>query len=418
MVVPLPAPCLQIMYNSDMFQMKWMLSAILFGISLVVALPANAACVNLPRTIVRGSSGGDVTNLQRFLNSDASTQIAIIGDNAPGQENGVFDLATDAAVKAFQLKYKEEILVPVGLTKPNGVVGKFTRQFISRLSCGAMDANRFFITSDTSKATVSTVNAAEAAKKLADLRARVNAILVSSSADIDSKMANLTKKTAVVEAKIAALDSQMQLKDRDIQLLDKLSSSDDAYLSPATSGVFGQNEPLHLGLLSSVQAHRGERIALLGSGFLSKNKVYIGDLPAVIASPNASGTVMYVTIPSNAPTGKTALVVMNDKGKSESRPFIIVSGDAAPHITSISPTRPTLGAAVVITGDHFSSKNDIVTTFGPIGDVRSTDGKTLQFTLNPSGATLFGASVAKTLPLSIGVSNENGVSNILTFSPR
>ncbi|MDO8514316.1 MAG: hypothetical protein Q7S50_02110, partial [bacterium] len=68
----------------------------------------------------------DVMKLQTFLNSQ--------GAKLP--TTGFYGSLTTAAVKAFQLKYKNEILTPLGLTRPTGNVYGSTQRTINRLNCG------------------------------------------------------------------------------------------------------------------------------------------------------------------------------------------------------------------------------------------------------------------------------------------
>lgn len=68
----------------------------------------------------------EVAKLQGFLNVELALKLP---------PNGSFGPLTEAAVKKFQLKYKEEILVPVGITKPTGLVMAGTRGQINKLVC-------------------------------------------------------------------------------------------------------------------------------------------------------------------------------------------------------------------------------------------------------------------------------------------
>lgn len=92
---------------------------------------AGAACVVLTSYIGRGANNADdVTFLQEFLNKEMGLSLEV---------NGIFDDATKEAVKAFQLKYADEILKPWGITKPTGIVYKTTQRMINKLSCPGTD---------------------------------------------------------------------------------------------------------------------------------------------------------------------------------------------------------------------------------------------------------------------------------------
>jgi len=69
--------------------------------------------------LTMGSTGADVMNLQKVLNSDADTQVAASGVGSAGNESSYFGALTKAAVIKFQKKY--------GITPAVGYVGPITR---------------------------------------------------------------------------------------------------------------------------------------------------------------------------------------------------------------------------------------------------------------------------------------------------
>ena len=50
-------------------------------------------------------------------------------------ENGDFDLVTHQAVKTFQDKYRDEVLLPWGMEQPSGYVYLTTRKKINEIYC-------------------------------------------------------------------------------------------------------------------------------------------------------------------------------------------------------------------------------------------------------------------------------------------
>ncbi|MEN9524514.1 MAG: hypothetical protein RL536_583, partial [Candidatus Parcubacteria bacterium] len=86
------------------------------------------------RPLQIGSSGEDVRELQKVLNSDVNTQISRAGNGSPGLETTYFGSLTKAAVIKFQEKYSEDILLPNGLIAGTGFVGKSTLSILNKLS--------------------------------------------------------------------------------------------------------------------------------------------------------------------------------------------------------------------------------------------------------------------------------------------
>ena len=85
------------------------------------------------RSLGRGSTGMDVMRLQQFLNSDPDTGLAVAGVGSKGLETQYYGVLTERAVSKFQVKYRAQILTPLGLVNPTGYFGPSSRAQANRL---------------------------------------------------------------------------------------------------------------------------------------------------------------------------------------------------------------------------------------------------------------------------------------------
>ena len=81
------------------------------------------------------NDSAEVKKLQTFLNTQIGAGLTV---------NGVFDSATEEAVKNFQVKYWQDVLSPwkpfgLGDHQPTGYVYKTTARMINLLSCASLN---------------------------------------------------------------------------------------------------------------------------------------------------------------------------------------------------------------------------------------------------------------------------------------
>ncbi len=86
--------------------------------------------LNVKNIAFQGKRAADVIVIQKILNADPATRIALKGPGSPGKETNLFGIATKAAVIKFQLKY--------GIVKSSrdigyGVVGPKTKAKMNEL---------------------------------------------------------------------------------------------------------------------------------------------------------------------------------------------------------------------------------------------------------------------------------------------
>lgn len=85
------------------------------------------------RSLGQGSTGADVMRLQQFLNSSPDTSLAVSGVGSSGLETQYYGPLTAAAVSKFQMKYRAQILTPLGLVNPTGYFGPSSMAQANRL---------------------------------------------------------------------------------------------------------------------------------------------------------------------------------------------------------------------------------------------------------------------------------------------
>ena len=106
------------------------------GSTMTTTTSSTGSCFTFTQNLSKGKSGGQVMEVQQFLNKHGFT-IAASGAGSPGNETSYFGAATKAAVIAFQNAYASAILTPVGLTSGNGNWYSGTRAQANSLCSGS-----------------------------------------------------------------------------------------------------------------------------------------------------------------------------------------------------------------------------------------------------------------------------------------
>lgn len=106
-----------------------------------LVIPQSQQCISLTGPILKmGMTSAEIKELQKVLNISPDTRVALTGPGSPGNETDFFGRYTDMAVKAFQEKYRSEVLIPAAINNPTGQVGMFTRK-LARKICDTIVAS-------------------------------------------------------------------------------------------------------------------------------------------------------------------------------------------------------------------------------------------------------------------------------------
>lgn len=96
--------------------------------------PFTAAAYEFTTDLKVGSRGQAVLELQKILNSNVRTRVALTGPGSAGYETDYFGPATGRAVVKFQELHAREVLYPADLTRGTGRVGSLTRKKLNSIS--------------------------------------------------------------------------------------------------------------------------------------------------------------------------------------------------------------------------------------------------------------------------------------------
>lgn len=106
-------------------ELQAMIASLSAQLAALSGTPATTGGYQFNTNLTLGSTGTDVLNLQKFLNTDPATQVSVSGAGSPGNETSYFGPATRAAVSKFQVKH--------GISPTAGYFGAITRAKVNSM---------------------------------------------------------------------------------------------------------------------------------------------------------------------------------------------------------------------------------------------------------------------------------------------
>jgi len=346
------------------------------------------------RSLTLGSTGEDVKALQKFLNQDTTTRIAVSGPGSQGEETSYFGALTQAAVIRFQEKYANDVLYPLLLSRGTGYVGAKT---IAKLNA------------------LSTVSATAAGGAPSD-------------ATLSSLPSSPTPSETAIPPELVQYEKYEPSSENASTMSTPVRIADFALTTQTDPYALGGAPALgdfYLAYLSQYQGLAGVHLTIFGTGFTNTNTVLIGktgrnDIYRIDNVKAISPTTLSFSIPNDVASGVYIINVQNEHGTADNPLFFIVTakGTMPPIIDSVSPEKVVYGNNVTVKGKNFSKKANIIfTTLGIKLDIPSPDGTTLTFPLDtiPTSSTLIPGvgdpDHDREYTLHILIMNENGISS-------
>jgi peptidoglycan hydrolase-like protein with peptidoglycan-binding domain len=335
-----------------------------------------------------GMTHSNVIALQRILNADVTTRVAERGPGSPGNETEYFGQKTRDAVIVFQNKYAQDVLAPAGLSQGNGFVGPFTLKKLSQLSMAGL-------TNTNTAATNTGVGIST------NISAGIRMLQTTNDVPFETIPPSQQIDIFATDQKIESLRKNM------VQKINQAISS------RATAALaMDPVDMTQLPVLISTSLHSGSPgmiLSIRGSGYTKNNTVYFGPGYRVV-SQGSTGEIISLKVP-NLPPGRYDIVVKNENGLSNSSFFIITESNS-PKVMFDMPEEVVVkyGDVATLRGKGFSATNEIVTSFGKIQNVTSSDGVTLSFRVNPDVLTETAklSDGSRRAPMEVQVVNEHG----------
>ena len=310
------------------------------------------------RSLSLGDYGEDVLELQKVLNKDPDTRIAISGPGSLGQETQYFGSLTRGAVIKYQNKYSDEVLAPVGLTYGTGYFGPSTISHIQSRNI-ALDLNGDLETED-------------------DLMERLLEILNQTNLDINTE----------VEPEVPEIQ--------------------------VNTNTTEQYDEFTIAYISHNVAERGDEVAVISSGINSTSRILLRSSGSDrIIYGKIIDTGIYFDVP-RINYGTYQVYVKTGSELSEPVTLRIVDEVHPPKISTVSFPGDSIeyGETVTIKGERLSGQNTVMTLLGTY-ETYSSNASELSFVVEkPDDMDGLDAFSGKTLNGFVRIRNYNGDSNL------
>lgn len=167
------------------------------------------------------------------------------------------------------------------------------------------------------------------------------------------------------------------------EVMPVVAPTTDAFSEYLKNALKDSLDTVRISKITTQKGTVGSTVVLYGSGY-SKigNTIYFDENNSIEKVVAEDVVKISFTIPQNIPLGKHRVWVKNEKGISNKNFYFVVTGQntVPPTLQKVTPSSGTVGTVVVVTGEHFSPKNnDIISPYGVIEGLSSPDGKTLSF---------------------------------------
>ena len=333
---------------------------------LISASFAEAQTFNFYRSLDIEDTGQDVLELQKILNQDPNTLLAISGPGSINNETTYFGNLTKNALIKFQNIYRDEILTPVGLYYGTGYFGPSTIAFIDNYY------------SNNSKLNEETIEVS----------------------GVDITYSNQDNKEETVKINIdEELTVDMETENNQIDKnLDLVSSNS-----------------LHLYFVSENVFKPGDELIVVGENVGDNPEIYFSNSneELVVSDVFVDYNFIYFDAP-DLPAGDYDMYIKKGGYISNSLDVEIVVGYNPPKISTVSPSVISYGVTVTIGGSNFTSQNNLVMT--PLGSYSgSSNGSEIVVEITRPANLNLGMEIADPIKEEfegfIQVKNSNGLSD-------